>query len=365
MLSHDSSDMDNPFEFDTHATRTRLVGIDGQVERVVGHVKSLKNLLLVSPRGWGKRSVVKEVEDRISIKQHDYIFCQMDLSGIKTTSAFVSLLIQQISMVPAFGICLHDEQWHDDLWTEIPEMAGTLQHARIILCISEFQNILSFAHSIQFQKKLANCLSSRSHTAILGMATMSCDRDKFLEAYCTPLRLVLKTLHIRRPDLSELAAYIRERFRQSGKEIAPSISNHIPRITRSIPHYCMVFAWHCWARTRYTCTLEIIKGALEHYLRLQEPEFMTITLSLTSKQSRFLLALSLDEFPIYSAENIKRNNLGSTGHVARLVKSMVKREILAVDQGTLLFQNPFYEQWLRMKFLSGTDPLEIYLPSRY
>ena len=137
------------------------------------------------------------------------------------------------------------------------------------------------------------------------------------------------------------------RFKTTGKQISDRAAAEIVQKANRIPFYCQLLASHCWYNTPRNCSLDLVEEAYESMVLQNSLYFQTITDKLTTMQIRLLKAVNSDGFQPYSMEYIRRFDLQSTSHVARVQKSLIRQEIIIFDHGETIILNPLYGYWLK------------------
>jgi hypothetical protein len=156
----------------------------------------------------------------------------------------------------------------------------------------------------------------------------------------------IRVIFLNRPDTSTLVSFIQDRFRATGKKIDQNAAGEIVSITGRIPFYCQLLASRCWCNIARTSTIKVVRSEAEQLVLENSLSFSTITGTLTHMQIKFLRAVSQDGYQPYSRDFIRLFDMRSTAHVARIQKSLIKKEIIIYKDSETLFLNPFYRLWL-------------------
>ena len=97
--------------------------------------------------------------------------------------------------------------------------------------------------------------------------------------------------------------------------------------------------------------LKPISSSIGSILDQEEAAFGNLWDSLTLKQRRLLLALSLKKEgeKIYSVDFIDKYNLGSGSTVQRGIKSLINKNIIDKEGDKFLINDIFLKRWLRTR----------------
>ena len=175
---------DKPFVFGVATTGDNFTGREQETERLLANFRYGINTILISPRRWGKTSLVRKVcglaeSDKLKIVFMDMFSCRTEKdfydmfaeSVLKQTSSkweervenakiFLSRISPKISMGPDpmtdFSISIEMTRKSDDVAEilQLPEKIAQKKGLSIVVCIDEFQQIADFDDSKTFQKKL-------------------------------------------------------------------------------------------------------------------------------------------------------------------------------------------------------------------
>src|SRR2546428_649061 len=86
----------NPFEFGVVVTGKQFTNRKAERERLTRNFQNRTNAILISPRRWGKSSLVKEVSIEMEKQNRDVRFCFIDLFNIRNEHDFYEKLIAGI-----------------------------------------------------------------------------------------------------------------------------------------------------------------------------------------------------------------------------------------------------------------------------
>lgn len=186
-----------PFIFGVATSGDNFTDRKNETARLLANFKHGINTILISPRRWGKTSLVQKVcnlakSDDLKVVYLDIFSCRSDSefydafasAVLKQTSTrwdewvenaklFLSRITPNISFgtnpTTDFSISLELNPKSDDI-TEIlqlPEKIAQKKGCRIVVCIDEFQQIAEFGDSKNFQKKIENYLAVAKECFIL------------------------------------------------------------------------------------------------------------------------------------------------------------------------------------------------------
>ena len=177
----------NPFRFGSSVLAQNFVNRESEKKQLITNFGSSINTVILSPRRWGKTSLVKEV---IRLNQDKNIsFCFIDLFFVRSEEEFYTVYAREIfkatasklderianikeyfkQIVPKIqlGVDIEHEFSLSFDWSEIinsrdeilnlPEKIALKKNIKVVVCIDEFQNIATFNNSDAVQKSLRSC----------------------------------------------------------------------------------------------------------------------------------------------------------------------------------------------------------------
>jgi AAA+ ATPase superfamily predicted ATPase len=371
--------METPFVFGKVASEKNFTDRKQETERLVRNFSSAVNTILISPRRWGKTSLVVHAAGLAKKKNKDTRFCFVDLNNVRTEEQFykyfaaavlrssanrVSELLENARrflgrFIPNVTFSpLPDSEFRLSMdWEEVkrsPEdvlnladRIGTEKKIRIVVCIDEFQNISGFGDPVGFQKKL------RAHWQAHRMASYciyGSKRHMLIDVFTSPSMPFYKfggILFLEKISPDDWVSFIKKRFAQTGKTIDSKDAGLIAELTDCHPYYVQQLAQLSWFRTDNKCTGEIINSACNSLVLQLSMLFQHLTDSLSNTQVNFLKAL-IQNVEQYSARDvIIEYGLGTSANVIKIKKALESREVIDIRGDKVCFLDPLYRRWLR------------------
>jgi AAA+ ATPase superfamily predicted ATPase len=193
--------METPFVFGKLAINQNFTNRSKERQQLIGNFNSLINTILISPRRWGKSSLVQIAANEAMAANNELHFCFLDVFSVRTeeefyqqlaievlkassskmetlltnASKFLGRFLPKLSFSPdsqnAISLSL---DWKEVIKQpdDILNMAENLaieKGWKFIVCIDEFQNISSFENPLAFQK---NCGRNGKNINMLPIACM-------------------------------------------------------------------------------------------------------------------------------------------------------------------------------------------------
>jgi len=374
--------METPFVFGKLAVQLNFTNREKERKRLTGNFSGLVNTVLISPRRWGKSSLVQKSALEAMSADKNLHFCFLDAFNIRTEEQFYHALASEVLKISAskvevlienakrfmgaflpklsFNPGNQDElslslDWkevkkHPDAILDMAEKVAEEKGWKLIICIDEFQNISTFENQLAFQKKLrshwqkhqnvAYCLyGSKRHMLMDVFTSSSMPFYKFGDI------LFLEKIH-----RDSWIPFICSRFEDTQKQISESNAALIADLAECHPYYVQQLAQQSWFRTATKCSEELIKEAHEGIVSQLSLLFQSRTEELSTPQINFLKAL-LDGVEKFSSKNIlDEYQLASSANVARIKKALENKEIIDLLAGNIMVLDPMYKNWLITRY---------------
>lgn len=374
--------METPFVFGKIATEKNFTDREQETAYLVKHFTSLINTIIISPRRWGKSSLVNKAAELAMEQDRDLRICRIDLFNVRNEEHFYSLLAQNMiaatssrweeaienarnffsRLVPKISIGSDpaneisiDFDWDEvkrnpDEVLDLAEKIARDKGLKIVVCVDEFQNIAEFTDPDYFQKRLRSHWQQHQHVAYCLYGSK---RHMMLEVFTNSSKPFYKfgnLILLNKIETSHWVEFFQSRFADTGKRITEEASILIAALTDNHPYYAQQLAQLSWLRTEDVCTAEIVREAHAGLVEQLSLLFVTITETLTTQQLNYLRALIAGEKSISSTEVMHRYRISSPTSIARSKAALVKNDILDNQAGRYSFQDPIYAYWLKTQY---------------
>lgn len=347
-------------------------------ERLVSNFESSINTILISPRRWGKSSLVLKATQQTRKNTKDTIICMMDLNNIRSEEQFYKLLATKVLQASAsridtilenaksfLGRFIPNLSFSPDPGTELKlsmdweqvkkdpddildlaEKIAVKTKKKLVLCVDEFQNIAEFEDSLGFQRKLRSHWQLHQH---VSYCLYGSKRHMLMEVFSSPSMPFYKfgdLIFLEKIKEEEWITFITMRFKGTGKAIQNEAAQRIARLCENHPYYVQQLSQQVWLRTEGVCEAETVKQAFEDLVMQLSMLFQILTDDLTTRQVNFLDAIIHKEEKLTSQEVLINYNLGTSANALKVKRSLHDKEILDIVGKTISFNDPLYKYWL-------------------
>ena len=367
-----------PFVFGVAASGDNFTDRESETARLLMNFRSGVNTVLISPRRWGKTSLVRKVcrlaqTDELKIVYLDIFSCRSDAdfydafasAVLKQTSTkveewmenirqFLSRISPKISLGadPAadFSLSLELTPKREDIdeILQLPEKIAEKKGCRIVVCIDEFQQIGEFKDSKTFQKRLRSVWQLQKHVAYCLFGSKKHLMNELFERKSLPFYKFGDAIYLQKIATADWVGYIRSRFEATGKSIPAELAEEICRRVDNHSSYVQQLAWLVWTRTGKEATRQELEAAFQDIIDQNTPLFEKQTESLTSFQMNFLRAIIDGVHSEFTTQEVMRKyQLGSSANVSIIKRALIKKELIEIDKRRAVIPDPIMKVWLQ------------------
>lgn len=371
---------DNPFIFGKAAEGPFFTDRAEDAKRLNANLTHGINTILISPRRWGKTSLVKKViveMDRPDIKpvfidifqcKSEYEFYHAFASAvIKQTSSKLDewvetakTFLSNISPKFSFGSDpLNDFslsfEWNpkDDTEADIlqlPEKIAQKKNVHIVLCLDEFQQIADFTDTVKFQKKLRSLWQHQQNVTYCMFGSKKHLMESIFNDKSMPFYKFGDMMFLKKIPTEEWVPFICAKFKDTGKRITPEQATMICEATENLSSYVQHLAWVVWYKSDKVVTNKDIIAAINDLLEQNKVFFQREVEQLSELQLNFLRALANGITTGFSRkEVIKKYRLESSANVQSVKKALLKRDLIDVDGQEISFNDSLFKLWLKQQ----------------
>lgn len=339
------------------------------------------NTVLISPRRWGKTSLVKRVcdisnSDSLKTVYIDIFSCRNEKEFI---DAYATAILKQTStkfeefvdsakkfithLIPVFHIGtdpLNDYslslEWRDkapniDEILQLPEKIAASKGIKIVVCIDEFQQIAEFNDSKTFQKKLRTVWQLQRNVSYCILGSKKHLMNELFEKHSLPFYKFGDSIYLPKIPTPNWIAYICERFQSTGKNISTSLAERVAVSVENHSSYVQQLAWLLWIYSDREATQENLTDAFKDLIDQNSLLFEKQTENLSSYQMNFLRAITngvTSEFA--SQEIIQKYKLGSSANVSAIKKALIAKELIDIEKKQVTITDPVMKLWLKQQY---------------
>lgn len=368
---------ENPFVFGKAVEGSYFTNRTKDTEHLEANLTHGINTILISPRRWGKTSLVKKVmanivRPDIKIIYIDVFSCKSEYDFYKvfastiiqqtsskieewitTAKEFLSRVITKVAFSPdsiqeyslSFEFPVKDDA--EDI-LQLPERIAQKKGIHIVLCLDEFQQVAEFQDSMTFQKKLR---SVWQHQQKVSYCLFGSKRHLMTELFSdssNPFYKFGDMMFLKKIPTEEWIPFICHKFQETGKVITEKQAERICKVTEDLSSYVQHLSWIVWYKAKPVVTNEMVEESIEELLEQNKVFFQREVEGLTELQLNLLKAIANGvDTGFTKKEVIKKYHLESSANVQGIKKSLLKKDLIDIDGSVITYNDPLFKLWIK------------------
>lgn len=366
-----------PFIFGRSVSGSHFTDRVQETEMLVKNFTYGVNTIIISPRRYGKTSLVRKAGNLAGNKEVRIVY--MDSFAVRSPRefgvAFANAVVSQTSskleeMIStakellarcqptvsmgsektgeiSFSLNFRNEE--QDLLDilELPEKIARRKNCRIVVCIDEFQQVGEFKDSVNFQKKLRSVWQHQQQTSYCLYGSKKHMMNELFALPSMPFYNFGQIVNLKKIPREDWVRFIVSKFEEIKMPVREHIAYRMCELTEDYSSYVQQLAWLVWTNYDAERQEEVLEKSFEQLIDHGAILFEQQTQDLTTYQFNFLkMILEGQEERYSSMEAVEMYGLGSVANVARLRSSLIRKELIEVDGGKLIIRDPILRAWL-------------------
>ena len=377
--------VDTPFVFGRLAEAGNFTDRKLERQRLEQNFRALTNTTLISPRRWGKSSLVKQVAKDLIAKDKKIKVCSLDLFNVRSEAEFyaqfASAVIKSTSakwqewlaFAKEFLTQLHPQisytsemcqditfnvEWEsvgkepDDV-LGLPEKIAVAKGIKLIVCIDEFQAVGAFKQSLAFQQKLRSHWQNHQHVCYCLYGSK---RHMMLDIVNNPAMPFYRfgdTMLLEKISNDDWGRFINERFQETKKHISLDDACYLAGLVENHSYYVQQLAQQAWLRTERSCSRNIIDTAMAGIKDQLSLQFAYQVESLTARQLGFIRAVLDGVTQLSSTSALQKYKLGTSANIVRIKAALLEMEIIDMLDKRIELLDPVFRYWLEQDYFQA------------
>ncbi len=368
---------ENPFVFGKSVEGDYFTDREEETRRLEANLTHGINTVLISPRRWGKTSLVKKVI--ANNRRDDVRYVLLDMFYCKSESVFYHMLANEVirqtssrldewiengkrflsNITPKFSFGsdpMNDFtisfEWNPKDGTDIeilqlPEKIAEKKNIRVVVCFDEFQQIGTFEDPLNLQKKLRSVWQHQQNVTYCMFGSKMHMMESLFSDASRPLYKFGDILFLKKIPTKEWVSFITSRFSATGKTITEEQAEKICNITDNLSSYVQQMAWIVWYKANPVVTDSMIDDAVKDLLEQNKVFFQRDVESLTELQLNFIVALADGvETGLTKRDVIRKYHLQTSANVQGVKNSLISKEFIDNEGDRIYISDPIFKLWI-------------------
>lgn len=376
--------MENPFRYGEVVGGEYFADREDEVDGLVRDLSRGQNVILFSPRRYGKTSLIFKV---MEILQGKGVVCiYIDLYRVTSLEKFITVYAKAIgsslsgkvrelsrklsALLPRLiskvvlkgGDFIEFEFSFDRVGDKEPILDDLLEAAqrysskykkKVTVIFDEFQEIALWDKG-ELERELRSHFQLHPDVAYVFMCSK---KHLMLDIFANKNRSFYrfgKHIPLGKIPSQEFSLFIKRWFEKGGYRILPEAIDLILQSTENHPYFTQLFCnilWDKEAESKKITPLEV-KNSLWKILKRESHAYNEIWDRLSIKSRKLLEALTVEsQARLYSADFINRYNLGAISTLRGVVNRLENSEIIEKENNSYIFTDIFFKNWIKENIL--------------
>jgi hypothetical protein len=371
--------MNSPFKYGKIVTGQSFINRTEDINRIQNNIAAGINTILISPRRWGKSSLIKQLACLNGDRNLRFAF--IDFFNIRTEQEFLEKYSREIikcsiskkeellksgrdffqKITPSFSFGadpINDFSvsfsWNEAQKTKgeiinLPEVIAKRKKIKIVVCIDEFQNISRFDDHVAFEQELRSYWQhhERSTYCIYGSR-----KHMMLELFKNESRAFYRfgdLFLLEKIPENHWIDFITISFERTGKHISEEQVKMMIQMTNNHPDYLQQLCHNTWNGTNSETTNIIIHEAMNMVVNSSKLHYQDICDDLSNTQLNLLFAILAGETMLTASDSMQKYKLGTPRNVSKNKSVLQKKDIVEIHGKSIIFNDPVFEYWLKQR----------------
>lgn len=370
------------FVFGVSVSDYNFIGRKEEIRRLKMNFEEGINTILISPRRWGKASLVKKVCEVVDRKKVIPVFvdifkCKTEYefynalaeAVLKQTASkaelwmdnardFIARLSPKVSFSPepnsefALSLGISPKTHAPEEILSLAEEIAKKKQKRIVVCIDEFQQIGEMADSVSIQKRLRSVWQHQRLTSYCLFGSKKHTMMNVFQKRNMPLYQFGDFKFLDKIPTETWVEYIVQHFKDRQRTISTEQAAKICQLVDNYSSYVQQLSWLVFSLIDegQVVTDEHLKQGVKDLLNSQEQLFMQQIEPLTAYQMNFLRCILSGHHDDFGETAVREEfQLGSVSNITRLKTALVDKDIVEMSGKRYYITDPVFALWFRSR----------------
>lgn len=370
------------FVFGVSVSDYNFIGRKSEIRQLKMNFEEGINTILISPRRWGKTSLVKKVCEEVDREKVIPIY--VDIFKCKTEYEFYNALVEavlkqtaskaelwmdnardfiarlspKVSFSPeptsefALSLGITPKTHTPEEVLDLAENIARKKQKRIVICIDEFQQIGEMADTVSIQKRLRSVWQHQRFTSYCLFGSKKHTMINVFQKRNMPLYQFGDFKFLEKIPTETWVEYIVQHFKDRQRTISPELAIEICKVVDNYSSYVQQLSWLIFSLIDegQVVTEEHLRQGVKDLLNSQEQLFMQQVEPLTAYQMNFLRCIISGHHDDFGEMAVREEfQLGSVSNIARLKSALVDKDLVEMVGRRFYITDPVFALWFRIR----------------
>ena len=372
----------SPFIYGVTVTRKSFTNRENEIKKLTDNLLGGINTMIISPRRWGKSSLVEKVADLIESKNPRIKVVILDLFAVNTEEEFMEKFATEVikassskweewvknakkffkNIVPKIQISVdpvnsftisfdwQEIRQHGNEILNLPEAIAKQKKIRMIICLDEFQSIAGFRDCETFEKKLRSVWQRQKNVTYCIYGSKRHMMSEIFDNPSKPFYRFGDIIMLPKIERGKWISFICDSFADTDKVISKENAGLIADLMQCHSWYVQQLSHYTWNNTQKQASKSEIDKALNELKSANLPLYQRDTESLSPTQLNLLKAVAHGELQLTSVSVMNEFRLGTPHNVSKNKEILINLDIIEKSGNSYMFLDPVFELWFRESF---------------
>jgi hypothetical protein len=374
----------SPFIYGSTVSDKAFTNRIKESEKLYYNLTSGINTTIISPRRWGKSSLVEKVFNQINKKEKGIKTIVIDLFSVQSEDQFLELFAREVvkasssnweewiktskeifkKIIPkiSFGMDpqsefnlsfeLEDLIKHKDEILDLPEVIAKKKKIRFIIALDEFQNIATFKNYETLEKSMRSKWQRQKEVTYCLYGSKRHMMTDIFDNSSKPFYRFGDIMLLEKIARDDWVKFITSSFKKTGKSISKKIAIKITELMKNHSWYVQQLSHYIWYQTQMETDINDLNVSLQELINANSPLFQRDVESLSKTQLNLLKAIAMRETKFTSVAVMKKYRLGTPRNVSKNKINLQTNDIINQVNGIFEFLDPVFELWFLKQFFN-------------
>lgn len=351
--------MTNPFQFGVIVDNEFFTDRIDELKEVRMSMDSANHLILISPRRFGKSSLVAK-----AVRESGRPCLSLNMQNMLSVEDFASKLLRELfrlyplervrhlmghfRIIPtvstnpitngidvSFQPVMNSVVLLEDAM-DLVEKVST-ENRRLVIVLDEFQEILNIRKGLD--KQLRSIMQKQQHLNYILLGSQESMMTDIFERKKSPFYHFGKLMRLNKIPYADFKEYIKTRLPLEDQDEQNRIVEEILSFTNLHPYYTQQLSAQVWEMMSYDHLVDGVVGeAISKIVRVHDLDFERLWLNFNRTDRSVMLSLSKGKNPL---QNRKVASSTSFSAIKRLMKSGYVIRVTDYE-----IEDPFFKEWI-------------------
>lgn len=373
---------DSPFIYGTTVSNSSFTNREAETMKLKNNLLQGINTMIISPRRWGKSSLVEKVVLDIKKSEKKVKTVIIDLFTVGSEEEFLEIFAKEIIkassdkwqewmssgkdffklLVPKLSMGIDPNtdfslsfDWkelkkHSDEILNLPEIIARKKGIKIIVCLDEFQNLSSFKGFLNFEKKMRAIWQRQKNVTYCLFGSKRHMMNDIFNNPSKPFYRFGDMMFLQKIESKKWVSFISKSFASTGKLIHENEALLITTLMKNHSWYVQQLAHYTWNLTQKKVTKTEIESALHEVINANSPLYQKEIESMSVTQLNLLKAVARGEKQFTGTSVMHTYQLGTPNNVSKNKVYLISSDIIYENSGTYEFVDPAFELWFKKQY---------------